>query len=85
MDVKVIKRDGVIEQFDQTKIARVAVAAGLDEEKAKLLSQEIADFIQKSGLTQFTSLQIRDMVSGMLHKYDESAAKMYVWYQSTKQ
>lgn len=84
MDVKITKRDGVIEDFDPEKIVKVAVAAGLDEEKARIISVEISDFIKKSGITHFTSLQLRDMVIGKLHKYDESAAKMYVWYQSTK-
>jgi transcriptional regulator NrdR family protein len=85
MDTKVVKRDGVVEDFDTNKIIRVVVAAGLDEEKAKLLSAEIADWVSKSGLPQLTSLQLRDIVIGKLHKYDESAAKMYVWYQTTKQ
>jgi transcriptional regulator NrdR family protein len=84
MDVKVIKRDGVIEDFDTNKIVRVAVAAGLDEEKAKIMAEEITNWIEKSEIKQLTSLQMRDIVIGKLHKFDEAAAKMYVWYQSTK-
>jgi transcriptional regulator NrdR family protein len=84
MDVKVVKRDGVIEDYDPNKIIRVAVAAGLDEQKAKIMSDEITIWVEKSGIKQFTSLQLRDIVTGKLHKFDEAAAKMYVWYQSTK-
>ncbi len=83
-DIQVLKRDGTREPFDPDKIVRVTQAAGLDPDQAKKLAGEIADWAQKSGLSQLTTLQLRDLVIGKLHKYDEAAAKMFVWYQMTK-
>lgn len=84
MDTKVVKRDGKIEDFDTEKIVRVVMAAGLDEDKAKVLAGEIAAWVTETKPEKLTSIQLRDIVIGKLHKFDEASAKMYIWYQSTK-
>lgn len=78
----VVKRDGSKELFDAAKITRVVIAAGLDQSKASLLTEDVVN--QLKNQPEVTSLQIRDLVSTRLRAVDQYAAGLYDWYQKTK-
>lgn len=78
----IVKRDGSKEPFDANKIARVVQAAGLDQDQATRLAEEVENEVKTN--QELTSLQIRDIVSEKLKNVDEYAAGLYDWYQKTK-
>lgn len=80
----IIKRDGKAENYDPEKIVKVVMAAGLDLAPAQKLAAEVTSWIKKSGFQKLTSIELRDFIAEKLNKYDESAAKMFIWYQTTK-
>ena len=82
--VKVLKRDGSIEEFNHEKIARVVQAAGLETSQAKLLADKIADFVSGNGQGPIPSSQIKDKVVEELTKVDKHAAGLFTWYEKTK-
>jgi transcriptional regulator NrdR family protein len=81
--MKVVKRNGSIEDFDPAKIERVVIAAGLSPEKALELSQKVSDSF--SGQNEVSSIEIRDEVLFALKEMDQYAANMFDWYQKTKE
>jgi len=83
--MKVIKRDGSIEDFNQNKIARVVKAAGLNDNRAQKLAKKVAEWLEAKKQAQVTSLQIRDKVIEELQKVDKYAANLFVSYQKTKE
>lgn len=84
MALKVAKKDGSVEDFDQNKIARVVTAAGLDPEKAYKLAQVVAKWAEEQG-NQVTTAQLRDKVIEELTKVNKYAADLFVWYEKTKE
>ncbi len=84
MNVNVVKRDGTLEVYDETKIVRVAEAAGLDGVHAQTVAIYVTEWIKSNSLIKVTSLQIRDVVLGNLKKIDKAAADLFVWYEETK-
>lgn len=84
MDIKVLKSDNSIEDFDENKIARVAEAAGLSSEKAKTMAANIAKWLEEIGAPQVKSLQIRSKVIEELQKTNQYAANLYIWYKKNE-
>lgn len=82
MEINVIKRDGSKEPFSPHKIATVAEAAGATPEEAKKISEAVSTWAQ--GKSEITSIQIRDQVLEQLKIYDQYAANLFAWYQTTK-
>jgi len=80
----VLKRDGSIEEFQPEKIARVVKAAGLSEEQAKTLAQNVTDWANSQEQEKITILQIRDRVLEELKKVNAYAAGLFKWYEKTK-
>lgn len=84
MELKVIKRDGSIEDLDIGKIKRVVIAAGLDEKNAEELTNIVLEYIKSLNTGQVSTRQIRDKVVEELKKRNEYAYNLYVWFEKTK-
>lgn len=84
MYLKIIKRDGSVEDYDKQKIAKVVIAAGLTHEQAETLVQEVEKIIKQNMPDQISSLVIRDMVVAELTKINPAAVDLYKWYEITK-
>lgn len=82
--VTVLKRDGSIEEFQPTKIARVVKAAGLTEERGDALAKNVAEWAQNQEQDQISTLQIRNKVLEELEKVNAYAAGLFKWYEKTK-
>ncbi len=82
--MKVIKRDNSLEDFNPEKIKKVAVAAGLEKDKAEKVVERVNSWIQSTGESEVSSLMIRDKVLELLKTEDEYAAGLYEWYEKTK-
>lgn len=85
MEITVIKRDGSREPFSLEKLEKVITAAGLTAEKAKPVLQNIEAWSKSLEEKEITSLHIRDKVLAELALTDDYAAKMFSWYQQTKE
>jgi transcriptional regulator NrdR family protein len=85
MNLYVIKRDGSVEQFENEKIAKVALAAGLLETQAARLCEEVQNYFLKNSQEKVTSLQIRDKVLDCMKEVNMYAANMFEWYEKTKE
>jgi len=83
--IKVIKRTGEIENFDQNKILKVVIAAGLKKDEGLQITGKIYEFLKENSESEITSLQIRDMVLKELREVNTDVANLYAWYESTKQ
>lgn len=79
------KRDGSMEEFQREKIERVVVAAGLSEEQAKALSQNVVGWVDGQKDREITTLNIRDRVLEELKRVNKSAADVFEWYEKTKE
>ena len=84
MKFQVIKKDGTLEDFEKGKIERVITAAGLSQEQAEKLADDIEKWAETSGKNQITTLQIRNQVLLELKGLNEFAANAFVWYEKTK-
>lgn len=84
MKLVVIKKDGTVEDFDEAKIARIAKATGLDETESLDLAQKITTWAKSLAKSKITSVDIRNKIVKELHKIDEYAANLYLWYETTK-
>lgn len=82
---QVKKRDGSTEPFEQEKIMRVVVSAGLESDKAQILSIQVTAWVNELPETDISSLEIRDKVLELLTVTDENVADFYRWYQKTKE
>ena len=80
--VKVIKRDGSIEAFDEAKLRRVAIATGISHDNAQEIIQEIVDWAKKEGKVKSTD--IRERFSTKLREIRPYSADLYDWYQKIK-
>ncbi|MFH2021965.1 MAG: ATP cone domain-containing protein [Patescibacteria group bacterium] len=83
-NIKVLKRDGSLENFNQEKIHLVTKAAGLTEEQAKNLTKKAVDWVFSTGKSTVSSLDIRLKVAAMLKEISEYSAGLYEWYEKTK-
>jgi transcriptional regulator NrdR family protein len=81
----VIKRDSTLEAFDPNHVARVVKAAGLTEDQAQTLSNQITAWVYSLHLPKISSLQIRDKVIEELKKVNENVANLFAWYETTKE
>lgn len=84
MKIQVVKRDGTLENFDQDKIVRVVMAAGLTDAQAQELAAKVSEWVTKLEQEKITSLKLKDKVGEELKKLDEHAHDLYRWYQETK-
>lgn len=84
MQKLVKKRDGSLEPFEQEKIMRVVISAGLESDKAHTLSVQVAAWVNTLPKADISSLEIRDKVLELLTVTDENVADFYRWYQKTK-
>jgi len=82
--ILVIKRNGSIEPYDPEKIVRVITAAGLRPIDASELARTITDWIEKQGVFEVTTIQIRDQIFKELEKVDRHASGLFAWYQNLK-
>lgn len=78
-DLKVIKKDGSIEDFDIEKIIESCKAAGLTDEIAKSVAKKVTD-----ELYHVETSQIREKVLKYLKKKDPELAKRMVQYDINK-
>lgn len=83
--IKVLKRDGSLEDFYPEKIYRVTKAAGLTEEQAKNLSQKLTDWVTSAGKSTISTLDIRLQVVMLLKEISEYSAGLYEWYEKGKE
>lgn len=79
--IKVIKRDGGIEDFDSKKIERVCDLLGLSPSQEKYLISNIIKKIKKNAVEgAIPSSVIREYVIGELKNIDEYTAEQFIWY-----
>lgn len=84
MKIEVVKRDGAIEYYDESKVERVAIACGLNVTDAENLAANITSQIKQNFSSRVTSLQIRDMFLEDLKKINKAAADLFIWYEDSK-
>lgn len=82
--MKVVKRDGSLEDFEKGKITKVASAAGLEDDKAKNIAETVAMWVKEQKAEKLSSQEIRGKVFEELKKNDARAADLYHWYEKTK-
>lgn len=85
MEPQVLKRDGSLEPFTPAKVNRVLMAAGMDTQKANIITQAVSAWVKSSQFSQISSLQIRDRVVEELEKSDPRIANIFVWFEKTKE
>ncbi len=85
MKKEVIKLDGSVEEFDEEKIIKVLVAAGLSKEQATMLAGKITNWVNEIQETKVKSRQIRDRVIAELKKVDQYIAGLFTWYAENKE
>ena len=83
--INIIKRDGTKEPYKSSNITRVIKAAGLNNDEAAKVTENITSWIISLSKNEISSLQIRDQVLQELKKVKEDAANLFAWYQSTKE
>jgi len=88
MKIKVIKKDGSTENFDQDKIARVTEAAGLSAKKAQILAANVTKWAEEWAKIKreprVSSLEIRWKVIEELQDVNKHATNLYIWYKKTE-
>lgn len=93
--MKVIKRDGRIVDFDNTKIKEAIYKAGIevnpnwkDDNMAVAFAETVADVITnkiaKLNISEINIEQIQDMVEAELMSADKAVAKAYILYRSER-
>lgn len=74
-----------MEEYKETKITRVVVAAGLSESQAKSLTSAITKWLNEEAFSKLPSLKLRDKVIEELKKINKDAFNLFSWYQNTKE
>ncbi len=82
-NVKVHKRDGSLEPYDEEKLYKVAIATGLSKKQAADAISAINSWAINS--KEVSSTEIRKKFTQILKEIKPSAAALYEWYQSVKQ
>lgn len=85
VDVKVVKRDRTVEDFDCAKITRVAAAAGLDSASAQVIADRVCQWAEGLGKGEVTSIEIKNQVLVEIQKVDKMVASAFAWYEKTKE
>ena len=84
MEIQVVKKDGSHQPYNQNKIERVTLAAGLKPEEGKILAQKVTAQIKMLQSDKIESATIRNLVSQELSKINQFAAQAYEWYEKGK-
>ena len=84
MKIQVIKKGGSLEDFEKDKIERVTTAAGLSQDQAKKLADDIGKWAENLEKKQIPTLQIRNQVVAKLKNINQFAYSAFVWYAKTK-
>lgn len=84
MNVKVKKRDGTLENYEDQKVGRVVIACGLDSKDTEKLVSELNTWVSQFEGKTINSLQIRDKIIELMPKYSEYSAKQYIWWEKYK-
>jgi transcriptional regulator NrdR family protein len=72
VNLRVIKKNGIIEDFNQKKIEEICIKAGLLPSSAEIIANEI-----EHKLIHIRSSKIRNILYKTLKKIDKKAAKRY--------
>ena len=83
MEIKVIKRDGRIEDLQPEKIARVVQAAGLTPQQAEALVNEYVQSVNTKKLVSFYEKACTQQLYQSLRKRTEMSLRMTESLQST--
>lgn len=81
----IVKRDSKLELYDPNKILRVTQAAGLTEDQSQKLVETLSKWLRSLSLEQLHSTKLRDKIVEEMHVLNQNAAKMFSWYQKTKE
>ncbi|OGM20047.1 hypothetical protein A2863_01820 [Candidatus Woesebacteria bacterium RIFCSPHIGHO2_01_FULL_38_9b] len=84
MNIIVTKRDKKTEDYDQEKIMRVVIAAGLNRLEAEKLIDYVNKWFIEKNKNIVTSLQIRDRVVIEIQKLNKAAAAKFISYEKYK-
>jgi len=84
VNLQVIKKDGLKENFSPDKIIKVVTATGLTPQQSSQLAQKVTQWFQSQKKTQVTTLEIRNKVIEELSKVDQFAVNAFTWYEKTK-
>ena len=82
--IKVLKRDGSVEDFDSKKVVKVVTVAGLKPDQAQKLLIKINQWVNDLDQETVSSLKIRNKVLKELQKVNNYAANLYEWYEKNK-
>lgn len=81
----VIKRDGSRQHFQSRKISKVVKAAGLNSNQTAKLAKTVSLWAASLNKNEVSSLRIRDKVLEQLRLIDPPVARLFQWYQKTKE
>jgi transcriptional regulator NrdR family protein len=84
MNIKFMKRNGSIEDYQEEKIIKVLIAAGLSDDDAKTVSAKITKWLASLKEFQVNSLQIRTKIIEELEKINKNVANLFQWYEKSK-
>jgi transcriptional regulator NrdR family protein len=82
--VKVIKRDGLEENFEKEKIIKVLIAAGLNAPDAASVAEKVSDWANTLDAKAIKSTDVADKVIEMLKDTNPYIADLFTWYEQTK-
>ena len=81
MELKVEKRDKSLEDYNPGKITKVLVAAVLEKNQAKEISDRVTKWLKEKNIQQVSSSDIRKKIIEILKEVDSQAHDFYVWYK----
>lgn len=84
MNIQVVKRNGAIEDFKHTNIAKVVNAAGLDTVQAEGLAERVEKRLIEKGNPKVSTQDVQTLVLDELTKINPNVAGLYEWYESSK-
>lgn len=84
MEIQVVKKDGSYQPYDQDKIEKVTVAAGLKPQEGQALALKVTQWIKTQGEEKIETEKIRNFVLEELQKINKFAARAYDWYEKKK-
>ena len=84
MQIRVIKRDGKIEDFNPSKISIVVSTAGVTREQADFVADQVQQWLEEREQPIVSSFIVRMKILEELEKIDKHAAELYSWYGRTK-
>jgi hypothetical protein len=84
MHINVKKRDGEVEAYNPENVRKVSVAAGMTEEEAQKLVEEVNKWVKRYEGKTVSSLKIRDIMIKEMPKINKYAADKFIWYENYK-